>query len=217
MGHSRAAGDDDRSPRLFLAVPPLADGREAVLAEVLAGADIAAVLLQLAPADERTLIRQVKALAPVIQRAGTAVVLEGHPEIVARAGADGAQLAGPEAFEAARATLKPDRIAGAAGLVTRHDAMVAAETGADYVLFGEPDGDGRRPPFEATVERIGWWAEVFEMPCVGFAADLDEAAALAAAGADFVMLGDFVFAHGAAAPAIVREALARIAALEPAR
>ena len=52
-------------------------------------------------------------------------------------------------------------------------------------MFGEPD-DGQRPSFEAIVERVDWWAEVFEIPCVGYAASSDEVGPLAAAGADFV-------------------------------
>ena len=60
------------------------------------------------------------------------------PQLAARAGADGAHLTGIEAFAAALGALKPDRIAGAGGLRSRHDAMLAAEAGADYVMFGEP-------------------------------------------------------------------------------
>ncbi len=71
--------------------------------------------------------------------------------------------------------------------------MLAAEQGADYVMFGEPDADGVRPAFAAIEERIAWWAEVFEIPCVGYAASLDDIAPLVAAGADFVALGDFVW------------------------
>ena len=110
------------------------------------------------------------------------------PELVARAGADGAHMTGIAAFEAALDSLKPDRIAGAGGLRTRHDAMHAAEKGADYVMFGEPAPDGSRPGFDSIAERVTWWAELFEPPCVAFAADLDEIAALVAAGADFVAI-----------------------------
>ena len=67
-------------------------------------------------------------------------------------------------------SLKPARIAGCGGLNSRDDAMLAGERGADYVMFGEPEADGRRPSFEAIVERIEWWAELFTVPCVGFAA-----------------------------------------------
>ncbi|HEX5509233.1 MAG TPA: thiamine phosphate synthase [Pseudolabrys sp.] len=196
--HSRPKTADPRpAPRLYLVTPPVTDAADfaARLAEALAVTDIAALLLRLADADERTLINRIKALAPVVQTKEVALILDNHPDLVARAGADGAHLYGIDDFSAALPSLKPDRIAGAGGLTTRHDAMVAAETGADYVMFGEPDGDGNRPSFAAIEERVAWWAEVFESPCVGFAARFEEIAPLAAAGADFVALGDWLWAR----------------------
>jgi thiamine-phosphate pyrophosphorylase len=98
-------------------------------------------------------------------------------------------------------SLKPDRIAGVGGLPTRHESMEAGELGADYVLFGEPDARGQRPSMEAIAERLQWWAELFEPPCVGFAGSREEAFEFAAAGADFVLVGDFIWndKRGAAA------------------
>jgi thiamine-phosphate pyrophosphorylase len=60
-------------------------------------------------------------------------------------------------------------------------------------MFGEPAPDGHRPSFAAILERVEWWAEVFEIPCVAFAASLDEVGPLAAAGADFVALGGWLW------------------------
>ncbi|MEA2891215.1 MAG: thiamine-phosphate pyrophosphorylase [Bradyrhizobium sp.] len=182
-------------PRLYLATPVVDDPAPlaAHLPALLAGADIAAVLLQLKPADPRSLISRIKAFAPAVQNAGAALLIEGNAELVARAGADGAHLTGIEAMQEALPTLKPDRIAGVGGLITRHDSMSAGEADADYVLFGEPDGRGARPSAEAIAERLAWWAELFEPPCVGFAATFDEAAEFAAAGADFVLVGDLIW------------------------
>ena len=59
------------------------------------------MLLRLADADERTLINRAKAIAATVQRRDVALLLDGHPELVARAGADGAHLSGIEAFAAA--------------------------------------------------------------------------------------------------------------------
>ena len=143
---------------------------------------MAAVLLPIAGDDERALLNSVKALAPSVQGAGAALLLDGRADLVARAGADGAHLAGIDEFSAAVASLKPDRIAGCGGLATRHDAMSAAESGADYVMFGEPDERGHRPSFDAVLERVEWWAEVFEIPCVGYAAHPDEIAPLVGGG-----------------------------------
>jgi len=182
-------------PRLYLVTPPVADAAAftAQLAAAIGAGDVAAVLLRLAPADERTLINRVKALAPVVQGKDAALILDGHAELVARGGADGAHLTGIEEFGAALERLKPERIAGAGGLASRHDAMLAAEKGADYVMFGEPDAQGHRPGFDAIEERVTWWAELFQAPCVAYAAALEEVGPLAAAGADFIALGDFVW------------------------
>jgi thiamine-phosphate pyrophosphorylase len=183
-------------PRLYLATPDVDDPSSllASLPGLLAGADVAAVLVRLKPTDQRSMISSVKALAPAIQASGAAVLLDGHVEMVARAGADGAHLNGIEAMGDALPTLKPDRIAGVGGLTTRHDSMAAGELGADYVLFGEPDARGQRPSVEAIAERLQWWTELFEPPCVGFAASREEAYEFAAAGADFVLVGDFIWA-----------------------
>ena len=153
-------------PRLYLATPDLDDPSPfaASLPDLLAATDVAAVLL------------------------------DGHVELVARGGADGAHLTGIVAMEEALPSLRPDRIAGVGGLATRHDSMAAGEAGADYVLFGEPDAGGQRPSTEAIAERLQWWDELFEPPCVGFAVSRKEAFEFAAAGADFILVGDFIWA-----------------------
>jgi thiamine-phosphate pyrophosphorylase len=195
-------------PRLYLATPIVSDPAPLIagLPALLAGADIAAVLLRLAPADPRSLISRIKALAPAVQNAGAALLLDGHVDLVARSGADGAHLTGIEAMQEALPALKPDRIAGVGGLATRHDSMAAGEAGADYVLFGEPDGRGQRPSVEAIAERLQWWAELFEPPCVGFAATLGEAGEFAANGADFVLVGDAIWADPRGAAAALMDA-----------
>ena len=183
-------------PRLYLATPEVDDPSSLIasLPGLLAGADVAAVLVRLKPTDPRSMISRIKALAPAIQERGAALLLDGHAELLARSGADGAHLTGIDALQEALPTLKPDRIAGVGGLATRHDSMTAGEIGADYVLFGEPDAQGKRPSTEAIAERLQWWAELFEPPCVGFAASREEAYEFAVAGADFVLVGDFIWA-----------------------
>jgi thiamine-phosphate pyrophosphorylase len=197
------------APRLCVRVSRVEDQSTFTrdFARMLDGVNVAAVLLRLPEAGERSMIEHAKVIAPAVQSRGIALILDGHPDLVARAGADGAHLTGVAAFTAAFDMLKPSRIAGVGGLMTRHDAMLAGEKGADYVMFGEPGPDGRRPGFAAIAERVAWWAEVFEIPCVGFAADLDEVAALAAAGADFV-----AFDVVAAEESWIREAAERLQA-----
>ena len=191
-----------------------------LLPDLLKEADIAAVLLRLKPSDPRTLISRIKALAPAIQDNGAALLLEGHADLVARAGADGAHLSGLEAFEEALPTLKPDRISGVGGLTTRHDSMTAGELGTDYVLFGEPDEKGQRPSMQAICDRLQWWDEVFELPSVGFADTLEEVDVFARAGADFILAGDFIWTASEGPAATLRaatEAIRKTQAAMPAK
>jgi thiamine-phosphate pyrophosphorylase len=217
-------GREEFMPRLYLFTPVIEDAAAFVpaLDRALPTADIAAVLLRLGDADERALINRIKSVAAVVQRRDIALLIEGRPELVARAGADGAHLTGVAALRAALPALKPDRIVGAGGLRSRDDAMLAGETEADYVMFGEPEwrgsggsGEhrgGKSPPFAAIEERVAWWAELFQPPCIGYAANADEIRPLAQAGADFVALGEWIWSEEGGVERILAAAAASLAA-----
>ena len=178
----------------------------AQLGGMLEAGDVAAVLVSFAAASSSEVQSALDLLRPVVQSRGAALLLQDLPELAVRAGADGAHLGGVEALKRAVPLLKPAHIAGAGGLSTRHDAMLAGEAGADYVMFGEPDIHGRRPDFAAVVDRVAWWAEIFEIPCAAFAASLEEVAALASAGAEFVVARELCFDAPENGPAVVRAA-----------
>src|SRR5882757_1784914 len=203
------------APQLYLVTPPIGDADRfaTTLRAALGAADIAAVLLRLEPAGERELTNRAKVLANVVQPTGAALMLDAHADIAARAGADGAHLSGLEAFQAAVDGIKPARIAGCGGLHSRDDAMVAGER-ADYVMFGEPEADGSRPSFGGILDRVVWWAELFEVPCVAYAATLDEVAQFAAAGCDFVAIGGSIWDDPRGPAAAVAEAAAKLAVPE---
>jgi thiamine-phosphate pyrophosphorylase len=57
---------------------------------------------------------------------------------------------------------------------------------------------------------------VFEIPCVGFAASLDEVEPLVTAGADFVAVGDCVFGDERGCSAALAEVARRLAMAETA-
>jgi thiamine-phosphate pyrophosphorylase len=206
------------APRLYLITPQIADASafSAQVISALEAGDVAAVLLRLGDGHERALINCAKSLADAVQGKDCALLIEGRFDLVARSGADGAHLTGVAALMEALDQLKPDRIAGAGGLASRHDAMVVAERGADYVMFGEPDAAGKRPSLSAIEERVRWWADVFEIPCVGYAASLDEIAPLSLAGADFVALGEFVWRDEDAIASVIAEAGRTLRLPEPA-
>lgn len=200
-------------PRLYLITPAVDDAAAfaLTLAPALEAGDVACVLLRLALGDERTQINRIKAIAPLVQRHGAALLVGEDFQDVARSGADGAHMTGIDAVTAALGKLKPDWIVGAAGLDTRHDAMTAAEGGVDYVMFGQPDENGQRPGFDAVLERVQWWAEVFEAPCVAYAGAIDDIPALVEAGADFIALGDWIWSDPQSIAATIASAMPHLA------
>lgn len=203
--------------RLFLITPPIADAAPfaPLLEMALSTCDIACVLLRTDAPDEAGRQRVVRALAPIAQKLDVAALIEDEPRLALRAGVDGVHVAAdPKRIEDAMTLLHPGRIVGVGGLTTRDAAMSAGEAGVDYLMFGGP---GSAESHAVVVERVAWWAEIFNVPCVGYAHDLAGIADLVRAGAEFIALGDAVFADPRGPVAALREASFALAqAREPA-
>lgn len=220
---SKSKSDPKAEPaQLYLFTPPLA--REVdfapALQEALAGAQaagfpVASVYLDVAALSDGDASRIASPLAPLAQAAGAAVLVNDL-RVAGRIKADGVHVRAsgdalePALIEAAE-SMRPDRIVGAGLLRSRHDAMTAGESDVDYICFGEPSPDGWRPDIADTLERVSWWADVFNVPCVGFAGTLAEAVQIAEAGADFVALGDAVWSDPRGPKAAMEEAAQLIA------
>lgn len=183
-------------PRLMLVTPPLADEtRRAALAALVAGGNVASVLLDLTSGDERAVQRLARAYAGIAQEAGAAALAPStlDTRLVGRAGLDGAHVVGLDGLPAALSAMRPDKVVGVGGLVLRDDAMTAGESEPDYLLFGDPAADGFVRPLDWRVERVGWWSEIFNVPCAAYVAGPDEIPALVEAGADFLCFGPWLF------------------------
>ena len=220
--------------QLVLLAPPIDErsGEDALRASLTAG-PVSAVILPFLAADERSLVKRIKQWAPLVQEAGAAAILAlpetalpGGPAsteaareeaaawiagILTRGGADGAHVGDPDLAQALRGLLKSERIVGVGGLRSRHDCMSAGEAGVDYLMFGEPRADGSLPAAEGVIERAQWWAEIFATPCIVYAPSLGDIAERAMTRAEFVALGDAVFADGVDPAQAVRDALEALA------
>lgn len=205
------------APRLMLVSPVLGASSELALADAIGAADFAAVVLRVEPeADERALLKVLKPLVAAVQEAGAAALIQGAPDLVGKSGADGLHALGEKQVREAAGRFKPEKIVGAGGLRTRDAAMTAGELGADYVLFGDPGKGGEAPPLEATLERLSWWAEIFNTPCVGQAETLDAIAPTAETGAEFIAFGSFVWTDSGGPADAVRRAAGLVPAGAPA-
>ena len=109
-------------------------------------------------------------------------------------GADGVHLTNaPKAAPWVRGELGETVIVGIDPGPSRHDAMIAAESGADYVSLA-PQWDG-----DAVPDEISWWAAMIETPMLVENAAVPERARLLREVADFVVAGaaDAVVVAGA--------------------
>jgi thiamine-phosphate pyrophosphorylase len=156
------------------------------------GSDVAAALARL---DARALLLLraddgyagwVKSVAPLAQKKGVAVLIEGEPKDVRALDADGLHVTGgPDAISAAVKALRPNFIVGAAGIESRDDAMSFGESGVDYVFFGPISG----AIDERTREMARWWAETMEVPAVLSDPQATDASA-SSEGCEFIGLGE---------------------------
>lgn len=161
------------------------------LAAVLAAADVAALLI--APgADSQLTAASARPLVELAQPRGIAALIQNDAGLARALRADGVHLTWSRDIVArygeARDVLGTRYIVGADAGRYRHDAMTLGEAGADYIGFGiPPHVEDRVSAAERRLELIAWWSEIFELPCVAFDVDtVEEAGALATAGADFV-------------------------------
>jgi thiamine-phosphate pyrophosphorylase len=160
---------------------------------LIAAADSAALLI--VPGAEVALdARTARPLVECAQAKGIAALIADDAQLARTLRADGVHLRWAEDVVArygeAREILGGRYIVGADAGRSRDDAMTLGEAGADYVAFGIPAHvEDRESARGRRLDLIGWWSEIFEVPCVGFDVEtVEEATALAAAGADFVAL-----------------------------
>jgi thiamine-phosphate pyrophosphorylase len=194
--------------RLYLVVPPHTGGQPgfpALLEAALGAGDVASVLFDAPPGPAED---QLALYIQMAQSHGAAALVTNDPKLARQLEADGVHVRGLDALPSVLRALKPAGIVGAGALASRDDAMVAGEQGADYVMFGdEPVSDS----FEARLDRIAWWAEIFQVPCVAMAANIAEVRPFAEAGAEFVALADAVWADPRGPGAAVADALTELA------
>ena len=104
------------------------------------------------------------------------------------------------------------RAAAGSPRATIHDR---GELGADYVCSANRMAT-KAAGFTRVRERVAWWAELFSIPCVGYAASLAEAGELARAGARIRALADSIWNSSEGAGALA-EAMERMRQREPVR
>ena len=166
--------------RIYVTIAPnaAAETLEENLSELFAAGDVAC--LRLRTGDNAAVFDAFARKAiPVAHGHDVAVLVEDDAALARDLEADGVHLTGDlSEYTAAREVLGDDRIVGIDCAESRHKAMAAGESGADYITLSAGDP-----------QTIAWWTEVFQIPCV---ADIDPSAHQArdviADGVEFVSI-----------------------------
>lgn len=185
---------------LYLITPPAIDLARFpdLLAAALDAGDVASVQLRLKNCDDDTIRRAADALQPVVQSRDRALIMNDRPDLALATGCDGVHIGQDDMkYEAARQILGLGRVIGVTCHASRHLAMEAAETGADYVAFGAffPT-ESKDAKARADTEILEWWSEIFTTPSVAIGGITPEnCGPLVKAGADFLAVIGAVWNH----------------------
>jgi thiamine-phosphate pyrophosphorylase len=204
--------------RLYLITPPAIADMPAFLTQLeaaLAAGDVAALQIRLKDVPDARIEGAARAILPVAQRHGVAVILNDRPDLAAGLGCDGVHIGQEDGTVAqARKLMGPNAMIGVTCHDSRHLAMEASEAGADYVAFGPFFPTDTKPATTPTpeIETLSIWQEVMSTPCVAIGGiTAANCRPLVEAGAYFLAVSAGVWAHPAGPAAAVKGLLAEIA------
>ena len=193
--------------RLYLIAPQVIPDLAAfssALEDALSVGGVAALQIRLKGVSDAEVGEAVRALMPIAHRHDVAVILNDRPDLARTYRCDGVHIGLEDGTLAdARRILGPNAMIGVTCADSRHRGMEAAEGGADYVAFGAFYPTDTHPTlYRPEPEILTVWQETMQVPCVAIGGiKVDNAAALVAAGADFiaVVTGVWDYPEGPAA------------------
>ena len=185
------------------------------VAEALSGGDVASLIITADPNDPTALQRMAEATVPVAQARGVAALIHNDTRVAGRTAADGVHVdSGLTDLAAAIAALHPNRIVGAGGVASRHDAMLAGDVQPDYLFFGRLDGDAGKYIFDKAFDLAAWWSSVAVIPAIVMGGrSLVSVRDAADAGIDFVALSRAIWDDKRGPARAVAEACEYLAAI----
>jgi thiamine-phosphate pyrophosphorylase len=145
----------------------------------MAVTDAAALLLD-PGADATALAWLQRDLMPRLADRSFAIIVKDQVDLAMTINADGIHLSDDSEVKKLRGKFA-DLSIGVTCPPARHEAMDAAELGADYVAF-----DAGAVETAELLPLIQWWGEMMTVPSVVFAKTPEAAQAFAKAGADFI-------------------------------
>ncbi len=186
--------------QLYLISPPDFEVRDfsTSLHAALATTHVSCFQLRLKGVEDEDILNAGRALLPICRDFEVPFILNDRPDLAAELKAEGAHLGQDDmSYKNARQWLGNDAIIGVSCYDSSHAAMVAAESGADYVAFGAFYATTtKKPRTQATPQLLSLWQQATTIPCVAIGGiTVDNCPPLIKAGADFIAVVSGVWNH----------------------
>ncbi|WP_455479270.1 thiamine phosphate synthase [Bartonella sp. B23] len=137
------------------------------LQKILQRKFFACVILYDSQFDNVFLQKQAQLYAQDIQNKDIALLISGENRIAERIKADGFHIEGDlNALEHLKSLKREQKIIGYGNIRDRHSAMLAGESGVNYLFFGKLGADKKPRPHPRNLQLAGWWSEIMEIPSV---------------------------------------------------
>lgn len=202
--------------RLYLITPPTIAGLPAfleALEQALGAGDVAALQVRLKDVPDAEIERVTRAVLPLAQQRGVALIMNDRPDLAAALGCDGVHIGQDDVpYREARRIVGARAVVGVTCHDSRHLAMEASEAGADYVAFGAffPTST-KDAPARCELDTLTIWQETMQTPCVTIGGITpDNCGPLVHVGADFLAVSAAVWGHPQGSGAAVKAFLAAI-------
>ena len=186
--------------RLYLITPPEVELESFALRleAALDAGDVACLQLRLKEANDDAVRRAGARLLPICRAREVPLLVNDRPDLAAEIGADGAHVGADDtSYADARDKVGADGMVGVSCYDSRHRAMEAAASGADYVAFGAffPT-ETKTPRARADTHLLKWWSTLMVVPCVAIGGiTAENCGPLVENGADFLAVIGGVWSH----------------------
>jgi thiamine-phosphate pyrophosphorylase len=156
-------------PQIYVISPPEIDVNNFVLLieKIMYKTQISCIRLGLSSILKEELVKTISKIREFLIPFDIPIIIENHYKLVRELELNGVHLTdGSNSVKHARKHLGSDHIIGAYCGSSRHNALIAAEAGANYISMGplvkNKHGNERITP----IETFKWWSKFIEIPIV---------------------------------------------------